>query len=180
MRLRDQNISLLEQGVDLLSDIDRALYGPEGGTSGVGAHMRHVIDCYQCFLRGVARETGAPVPTLRVDYDARERRAAIESDPDVAIRTMREVADAIVALEADDRQQIEVQVDQPPGIDEPTPWQRSSVGRELQFLISHTTHHYALIALLLSRHGVTLDPGFGVAQSTLAHRCRESAGAGSS
>ena len=48
-------------------------------------------------------------------------------------------------------------------------WSRSSVLRELDFLRSHTVHHYSLIAMLLRLHEI--DPGaeFGVAPSTLRH-----------
>ncbi|MBP6670575.1 MAG: hypothetical protein KA180_14065, partial [Gemmatimonadales bacterium] len=54
-------------------------------------------------------------------------------------------------------------------------WSDSSVKRELQFLVSHTVHHYALIKELLRREG--FDPGaeFGVAPSTLQARDRETA-----
>ena len=44
--------------------------------------------------------------------------------------------------------------------------------RELQFLVSHTIHHYALIGVLLAAEGfdVSLEfPEFGVAPSTLTH-----------
>lgn len=47
-------------------------------------------------------------------------------------------------------------------------WRPSSLGRELQFLSSHTLHHYALIKLLLDDTGLDLGPEFGVAPSTLA------------
>jgi hypothetical protein len=50
--------------------------------------------------------------------------------------------------------------------------QQSSAGRELQVLASHTTHHYALIALLLQARGIEVEPGFGVAPSTLVYRAR--------
>ena len=49
-------------------------------------------------------------------------------------------------------------------------WRPSSVGRELQFLVSHTVHHYALIRLLLEDHGIYAGEEFGVAPSTLAHQ----------
>jgi hypothetical protein len=49
-------------------------------------------------------------------------------------------------------------------------WCRSSVSRELQFLLSHTVHHYALIAMTLRAAGVELDEELGVAPSTLAYQ----------
>ena len=48
-------------------------------------------------------------------------------------------------------------------------WSRSTLRRELQFLLSHTIHHFALIGLLLSFHGVEPGEEFGVAPSTLKH-----------
>jgi hypothetical protein len=48
-------------------------------------------------------------------------------------------------------------------------WSESTVGRELQFLVSHTVHHFALIRLLLGGEGPVLGPDFGVAPSTVAH-----------
>jgi hypothetical protein len=48
-------------------------------------------------------------------------------------------------------------------------WCRSTVARELQFLLSHTIHHYALIALVLRLQGFTTGEEFGVNPSTLRH-----------
>ena len=50
-----------------------------------------------------------------------------------------------------------------------TVWARSTVERELQVLLSHTVHHYALIAVALRLHGLEVDPEFGVAPSTLRY-----------
>jgi hypothetical protein len=47
-------------------------------------------------------------------------------------------------------------------------WSRSTIKRELQFLVSHTVHHFAIIKPLLLRDGVAVDDRFGVAPSTLA------------
>jgi hypothetical protein len=41
--------------------------------------------------------------------------------------------------------------------------------RELQFLLSHTVHHYALMALILRLQGFNPAAEFGVAPSTLQH-----------
>ena len=53
--------------------------------------------------------------------------------------------------------------------DEAEQWSRSTVRRELQFLLSHTIHHFALIGLLLHQQGIDPGPDFGVAPSTLRH-----------
>lgn len=46
----------------------------------------------------------------------------------------------------------------------------SSLGRELQLLISHTVHHYAMMALVLRGQGIDPGPEFGVALSTFRYR----------
>jgi hypothetical protein len=46
---------------------------------------------------------------------------------------------------------------------------RSMVSREFEFVISHTVHHYALIADRLAKFGVGIDKNFGVAASTLEY-----------
>jgi hypothetical protein len=53
-------------------------------------------------------------------------------------------------------------------------WSQSSVTRELQALLSHTVHHYALIALMLQLNGFEVPEELGVAPSTL-RRWRETA-----
>jgi hypothetical protein len=45
----------------------------------------------------------------------------------------------------------------------------SSVGRELQYLVAHTVHHFALMAVALRTCGHRLPDEFGVAPSTLRH-----------
>ena len=54
------------------------------------------------------------------------------------------------------------------GDEELPDWSQSSLQRELQFLVSHSVHHYALIRELLRQSGFDAGEGFGVAPSTLA------------
>lgn len=54
-----------------------------------------------------------------------------------------------------------------------TDWSFTSVGRELRFLLSHTVHHCALIAILLSLRGGEVPNGFGIAPSTERHRAQQ-------
>ena len=61
-------------------------------------------------------------------------------------------------------------MEDPGGCDAEQRWIVSTISRELQYLASHTVHHYALIALHLRDAGFTTDPDFGVAPSTLKHR----------
>jgi hypothetical protein len=63
--------------------------------------------------------------------------------------------------------QATLQCGEPAGL--ATTWSATSVTRELQFLASHTVHHYAVIAAMLRPQGVEPGNDFGVAPSTLEY-----------
>jgi uncharacterized damage-inducible protein DinB len=156
-RLTEQNRSLLRQGRVLIDDLSGACFRE------VGPQLRHVLDYYGRFLADL--EKGS------VDYDRRERDPAVETQPDVAAERLDAVAASLAELgtKGEDREllvKLEC-TDLPP---DAAPWTRSSLLRELQFLVSHTIHHYALIGILLRARGVAVPEGTGVAPSTLAAR----------
>jgi uncharacterized damage-inducible protein DinB len=43
---------------------------------------------------------------------------------------------------------------------------RSSVGREVAFVINHTIHHHAIVGQMLSGRGIPVNPHLGLAPST--------------
>ena len=166
------NIVFLNQGIDLLESIDDGLYvatvPPIFGSS-VGSHIRHIIDHFDCLLEGLA--------SGRVDYDARSRDQRIETVRTEAIDAMRTL---VRKLESIDEQRgsdaLQVRMDGGGEGDTDT-WSRSSLMRELQFLTSHTIHHYALVAALLGHAGHKSADGFGVSPSTLAYERARRVGA---
>lgn len=169
LSIASQNLHFLAQGLELVHTLDDGQYAAaEANRSSVGAHLRHVIDCYRCFLRGLERG--------EIDYDARQRDPRLETERSVAESVLHELIDAFEAL-GDETcgRPLRVKVDAAAWCDD-DPWHGSTVGRELQFLLSHTVHHYALIALLLRTRGVEPDPSFGVAPSTLEHQGLEHQG----
>jgi len=144
------------KGVDLIETLDDSIYlKTEDGAGSVGSHFRHNLDFASNFLRGL--ESG------KIDYNTRERDLRVETNREYArermlflIKRLRDVSrdsfseTVLVASEIED------------GV-----WHKSSVARELEFLHSHTVHHYALLAEKLKALGVKLDCEFGVAPSTL-------------
>lgn len=165
------NARFLQQGVDLLERITDDQYAatrPPVFVTPVGAHIRHILDHFDCLLEG--RDTG------RVDYDLRRRDRRVESDRAYALSCLRATIDALRGVRgADGDEALEVRLDSG---DTERAWGRSSLTRELQFLSSHTIHHYALVAAILQSAGCAPQPGFGVSPSTLRFERRRAQQAG--
>jgi hypothetical protein len=127
---------------------------------GIGSHFRHCLDFYCSFLDGV--ETG------RIDYDDRQRDRRIEHDHLAAISKFEVTMTRLKELSwLDSEMPLKVRLEEGGEQPDPSSWSCSSVRRELQSLVSHTVHHYALIALMLQLNGVEPTEEFGVAPSTL-------------
>ncbi|MBL8021436.1 MAG: DinB family protein [Leptospirales bacterium] len=159
----ENNLRLLEQGLALLENLDKAAYSVKSplGAS-VGSHIRHIVDFYQCFLRDVA--------SLQFDYDCRARDAVVEQDLDVAVRRLKAILDSFGAATFDPQAEClcKTEASQPPE------FARSTIQRELQHLHAHTVHHFALISYILTAYGISIPNGFGIAPSTLAYLQEES------
>lgn len=154
--LVDDNIALLEQSHGLIAALPAEVYAtaPAGRRSGPGPHVRHILEHYSALLDGLS--TGC------VDYEARARDERLERDPDFALVTIEGLIGGLRTLESRSATAtVEVRSDGHAG--------GSTLGRELLFLLSHTVHHQALVALLLLPLGVAVDDCFGVAPSTLRH-----------
>jgi len=165
------NLLVLEQAVEVLHRMDDVIYADGGAASGispVGVHFRHVFDHYRAFLSGI--EAG------QIDYDARDRQVPVERDRQLAIATaLSFIVDLGRLPAALAPRPIQVTVRSVAGEDAAPDWSGSTIKRELQFLVSHTVHHYALIKELLRRTGFEAGEEFGVAPSTLAALRRDTA-----
>jgi uncharacterized damage-inducible protein DinB len=166
------NQQVLRQGIDVIRGLGDEQYvaAPDGlAHSGAGAHFRHIYDYYRCFLRDV--ESG------RVDYDRRDRDPRFETDREHACACLQELIERFEALRGDERGEaaldgatvLEARMDAVGDSDEDGHWNRTTVKRELRFLVSHTIHHYALIAVILKVQGFECGPDFGVAPSTIEY-----------
>lgn len=158
----NDNLVVLDQIIELLEQTSDHAYTQRVITlSPIGGHVRHVLDFYLRFLEGVAHG--------RIDYDHRERDPLVEQDRHYAVEQFVRVAERLSALRADDETPLFVRLDSSLPPEETEAWATSSVRRELQFLISHSVHHYALIAVLLRIQNIEPPAEFGVAPSTLAY-----------
>lgn len=162
--LADDNLRYLQQAVQLLASLSDEAYAapaPHNLGSSVGAHLRHCLDHYDSFLAGLA--------VGRIDYDARRRDLRLEQERTAGIAKLNQLVDGLRAVldRADAR--VVVKMDCGDNEDESTWWTDSCLRRELQFLISHTVHHYAIIKMVLTARGLAVIPEFGIAPSTLRY-----------
>jgi len=127
-------------------------------TSGsVGEHVRHALD----HARAVLALGGGDELT----YEARLRGTAVETDPATAAREIARICGGLDRLD-------DVPPDRPILLHIVTEAGRrpsavtTTLGREIAYVIQHTIHHCALIAVLLERCGVAMPARFGYAPST--------------
>jgi len=164
MRGIDAHLHVLQQGSRLLALVDPQQYRAVSRCGfSIGAQFRHLLDHYRCFLAGW--------PEGVVDYARRARDPRLETRPDTARLVHDEVIRGLTALpEADGP--VGVRCDEEVRLGSIAP---SSLYRELDFLLSHTVHHHALIAVLCAEMAIPLGPGFGVAPATLRFRRQQAA-----
>lgn len=159
-------VHYLEEALGLVAQLTDASYTrkePPLYTGSVGAHLRHMLDHYLSLLDGLAEG--------RIDYEARKRDARFEQEREYAIEQIRETVARLNALSADDADRpLQVRMEAGVAGDGEPIWATSSLRRELDFLISHTIHHYGLIAIILRTQGVDPGPDFGMAPSTLRYQ----------
>jgi hypothetical protein len=161
-----QNVTQLKQGAKLLRSISDEAYtttAHEYFGSGIGRHVRHILDHYTCFLEGEGT----------VDYDARNRDERLEIDRSHALRTLDSIVERLES--SGDGGNVRLVIHCNEGIEgsEASTGSESSVLRELQYPASHTVHHYAIIGFILKILGHAIPENFGVAPSTIAHEKRK-------
>jgi uncharacterized damage-inducible protein DinB len=158
--LLQANIDALDEGAALLLLLKPAQYTQSYKptfNSTIGAHFRHVLEHYRCFIKQL--EAGI------ICYDKRERDQLIECDFSYASQTIIELQDGLRDLEPSNLDRTCLLSDQ-----QTTESVSSTLFRELVFLQSHTMHHYAIIGAMTRTFGARPADDFGVAIATREHQ----------
>ncbi len=158
------NITALQQACALLQSLTPAQYAqanPICFNSSIGGHLRHALDHYVSFNAGL--DSG------RIDYEARARDTRLERERDYALASITSTI-ARLNQESASLHEFPIQVRLE---NQTNAWAPSSIRRELQFLLSHTIHHWALVAVCARSLGVPPPADFGIAPSTLRHHAAE-------
>ena len=129
-------------------------------TSSIGAHMRHILDRFQCFFAGL--RSGV------IDYDQRERDKSIEISLEAASFALTSISRSIDSMDLDEVLGKSIEVRESVHHESPLAEVPSTFDREIMGLISHSTHHLAIIALIAKSLSFEIDDDFGKAPSTLA------------
>lgn len=149
----------LEECELLLSTLSVQVYcDASQSNSSVGAHVRHIFDRFQCFLSGIARG--------HIDYDARKRDKLIETSLEASAFTLASVRRRILELDPAEIAGGTLLVSEAVHRDAEAVTAASCIERELMGLISHSTHHLAIIGLIVKALGIETAPEFGKAAST--------------
>ncbi len=154
--------SILDQLSELLSGLSSEEYSKQLAVfngSSIGGHTRHVIEFYDCLIKGMYNGT--------VNYDERERDLAIQQNRDYAIHVIDHLKQKMM-----DQDVLAKKIHLKAQFGEhtmliPTCWER-----EEAYLIEHSIHHFALIRIGVQENFPTanITSDFGLAYSTIAYR----------
>jgi len=150
---------LLDDLATTVIALDRRVYCAKVASvvsGSIGEHVRHCLD----HVAALVAFDGAG----NLSYDARQRGTLIETDPAAAVAQLLRLRTALSGWPA-------LPFDEPVCVaslvspaETAITW--STLGRELVFVISHTIHHQAIVAVLLTFLDVDVPDRFGVAPST--------------
>lgn len=160
--------ALLEQLRDVITLLPASAYlgRPAAQVSGsVGEHVRHCLDHVSALLAALSGE--------ELSYDRRLRGTMVETEPRTAINEIERLfvrIDRLVLAPLDRPLRLRTLVDAAGHAIEA----RTTAARELAFVVQHTIHHCALIAVLLEWQGHRVPRDFGLAPVTVRARQRAS------
>jgi uncharacterized damage-inducible protein DinB len=157
----DANLAVIQQGIRVLDQLGVERYVAPVSVcyrSSIGGHLRHIIEHYRSFFAGLGEDG--------IDYEKRARDPEIEHTPSRAAAALLAIAGQLSEMSGRwVRSEAGYVSETAVGVVTPT-----SVLRELEFLLSHTVHHYALIAVMARLQGCEPEPSFGIAPSTLRYQ----------
>ncbi len=159
------NQQLLKQLQDALlnvSEINSLFYSssvPIVGGASMGAHLRHILDFYSAFYLGAKKG--------KVNYDDRARNTQIENSLSAGLDQLEIAVEQLEEVAYLTNRSIEIfaSID----VAESENYKTSCLARELQTLHSHTTHHMAIIAIILKLNDIDVSSDFGKAPSTIQY-----------
>lgn len=138
----------LQKGIDLLENITDEQYSNTSVApyhSSIGCHIRHVLDVFSCFFKGL--EKG------EVDLSVRDRNECAEKETAVGIAYFKNIIEQLRALNPKDFNN-QIKVTDNLGLGNETV--NYTIAAVLMQMQSHAIHHYASIGYLVYQLGIQL------------------------
>ena len=157
-----QTESVLYQLTNAINLLDHAAYIKpleNLSDSSIGKHVRHIIEFYQCMLKGCQEES--------INYDNRVRDKMIEESREFAIQCINKFLFDLKTIDTKKTLTLEVYYGKDFEIKLSTTFER-----EMVYNIEHTIHHMALIKIGIKEISskIIVPKEFGVATSTIQHQ----------
>lgn len=154
--VRELNVKQLRVLKNLISKLTPQQYTqpahlPHGPT--IGRHLRHIIEHYQQLLSALVDG--------QLNYANRPRETKMENQPNIALEQLTHIEKTLESTT--------LLTSYPLVLHSNKQALRSSWGRELEFVHSHTVHHLALIHIIAAEFDITVDDAVGVHPSTMEH-----------
>ncbi|OEF30028.1 DinB family protein [Vibrio rumoiensis] len=159
------NLEGIEQAITLLERLNDEQYiyvASPYVQSSIGSHLRHIIDMYFSLMGHTKHQD-------LVNYDQRRRGAQVETCRETGLQELQLIKTWLLCLSKDELQatltiQSETSIYQQ-HVCEIT----SSLQRELLFVSSHTTHHFAVMRVTAVVCNIETDGIFSYAPATASY-----------
>lgn len=162
--LIQENCNLLQQASELIESLSDAVFTCNDSDiymSSAGEHVRHILDFYSAFLAGIEESV--------IDYDVRERNPAVSTNREAASSRITDITQKLLQLKTGGSPRNRLTIKSKDGLSSAGSEAGSTFNRELQFLLSHTMHHYAIFSMIVRMQKVEVPAHFGVARSTIEY-----------
>ncbi|USE36317.1 DinB family protein [Endozoicomonas sp. SCSIO W0465] len=160
----EQLLSDLIQAIERLPANHYQKSAAPGSRQTIGTHIRHIIEFYLCFLSGLESRS--------INYDNRNRDAECERNVASAVNALLGIKERLVKL-TKTSSKINLTLNACTDTNGSVIKVETSIVRELLFLQNHTTHHMAIINLLLQQSGHQPPKNLGIATSTLIYQTQQ-------
>lgn len=167
--LVETSLHVITQLEDALEQLSQQQYAGHAysKSSPIGGHVRHIVEFYQALFTALSTSRDKILC-----YDKRERNILLETSKDAVLQELSGIKTQLLSLDiadksADDGGLALASIIDP---DQPMFTMKTTLHRELFYLLDHMVHHMALIKMIAEGLGVKLDKNFGLAQSTKAYK----------
>lgn len=152
-------IQNLNRGVNLLNSINDQEYADNSTApyySSIGIHMRHILDVFDCILRGIEEKN--------IDLTSRQRNELAEIKVEFGLNYFDQVMSKLSSLEKEDLDMMVIVKDD---LGQGMITANYTLAAALIQAHSHAIHHFASIGYIISQMGINLPDGdFGYNPTT--------------